>query len=78
MKSLGFKFLPQGIVASSPGSSVGKESACSAGDPGSIPGLRRFPGEGNGKLFQCPCLENPWTEEPNGLQSLELQRVGRN
>ena len=32
-----------------PGSSLGKESACSAGDLGSIPGLGRFPGEGNGK-----------------------------
>ena len=31
-----------------PGSSVGKESACSAGDLGLIPGLGRFPGEGNG------------------------------
>ena len=58
MKSLGFKFLPQGIVASSPGSSVGKESACSAGDPGSIPGLRRLPGERNSTLFQYPCLDN--------------------
>ena len=39
-------------------SSVGKESACSAGDPGSIPGLGRSPGEGNGKPLQYPCLEN--------------------
>ena len=31
-----------------PGGSDGKESACSAGDPGSIPGLGRSPGEGNG------------------------------
>ena len=31
-----------------PGSSAGKESSCNAGDPGSIPGLRRSPGEGNG------------------------------
>ena len=37
-----------------PGGSDGKESACSAGDPGLIPGLGRFPGEGNG----YPCLEN--------------------
>ena len=41
-----------------PCSSVGKESACSAGDPGSIPGLRRSPGEGNGNPLQYPCLEN--------------------
>ena len=39
-------------------SSVGKESACSAGDPGSIPGLGRSPGEGNGNPLQYPCLEN--------------------
>ena len=42
-----------------PHSSVGKESACSAGDPGSIPGLGRFPGEGTGNLLQDSCLENP-------------------
>ena len=35
-----------------PDSSVGKESACNAGDPGSIPGLGRFPGEGIGYLLQ--------------------------
>ena len=34
-----------------PHSSVGKESACNAGDPGLIPGLERCPGEGNGKLI---------------------------
>ena len=39
-------------------SSVGKESACSAGDPGSIPGLGRSPGEQNGDPLQSPCLEN--------------------
>ena len=42
-----------------PGSSLGKESACSAGDLGSIPGLGRFPGEGNGKPLEYGCLENP-------------------
>lgn len=41
-----------------PCSSVGKESACSAGNLGSIPGLRRSPGEGNGDPLQYPCLEN--------------------
>ena len=39
--------------------SVGKESACNAGDLGSIPGLGRFPGEGNGNPLQYSCLENP-------------------
>ena len=41
-----------------PCSSVGKEFACSSGDPGSIPGLGRSPGEGNGIPLQCSCLEN--------------------
>ena len=36
----------------------GKESADSAGDPGSIPGLGRSPGEGNGYPLQYSCLEN--------------------
>ena len=35
-----------------PGSSVGKESTCNAGDPGSIPGLGRSPGEGIGYPLQ--------------------------
>ena len=42
-----------------PCSSVGKESPYSAGDPGSIPGLGRSPGEGNGNPLQYPCLRNP-------------------
>ena len=43
-------------LLSFPCSLVGKESACSAGDPGLIPGLGRFPGEGNGNPLQYPCL----------------------
>ena len=43
----------------SPGSSVGKESTCNAGDPGSIPGLGRSPGEGNGYPLQYSYMENP-------------------
>ena len=42
-----------------PHSTVGKESACNAGDLGSIPGLGRSPGEGNGNPLQYSCLENP-------------------
>ena len=42
-----------------PGSSAGKESACPAGDLGSIPGLRRSPGEGHGNPLQYSYLENP-------------------
>ena len=41
-----------------PDSSVGKESACSAGDPGLIPGLERSPGEGKVYPLQYSGLEN--------------------
>ena len=44
--------------------------------PGSIPGSGKSPGEGNGNPLQYSCLENPWTEDPGGLQCMELQRVG--
>ena len=103
-----------------PGGSEGKESIYNAGDLGSIPGLGRSPGEGNGNPVQYCGLENsmdrgalqatvqavaeldgtkglspppvlwgrgptphsilawriPWMEEPGGLQSKGLQRVG--
>ena len=42
-----------------PGGSEDKASACNAGDLGSIPGLGRSPGEGNGNQLQYSCLENP-------------------
>jgi len=41
-----------------PGGSASKAAACSAGDPGLIPGLGRSPGEGNGNPLQDSCLEN--------------------
>ena len=41
-----------------PGGSDGKESACNAGDLGSIPGSGRSPGEGNGNPLQYSCMEN--------------------
>ena len=41
-----------------PGGSDSKESVCYAGDPGSIPGLGRSLGEGNGYPLQYSCLEN--------------------
>ena len=46
-----------------PCSSNGKESACNAGDPGSIPGLGRSSGEGNGHPLQYSCLETPIDRE---------------
>ena len=42
-----------------PGGSECKESACHAGDLGSVSELGRSPGEGNGNPLQNPCLENP-------------------
>ena len=50
------------------GAPDGKESACNAGDPGSIPGSGRSPGEGNGNPLQPSCLENPSCLE--GLRSI--------
>ena len=46
-------------LGASSGGSECKASACNAGDPGSIPGLGRSPGEGNGNSLNCSCLENP-------------------
>ena len=42
-----------------PGGSDSKASAYNAEDPGSIPGLGKSPGEGNGNVLQYSCLENP-------------------
>ena len=55
-----------------------KESACNAGDLGSIPGSGRSPGEGNGEPIQYSCLENPmdrgaWQAAVHGVV-----RVGHN
>ena len=41
-----------------PSGSMAKESACNAGDSGSIPGSGRFPGGGNGDPLHCSCLDN--------------------
>ena len=53
----------------------GKESACSAGDLGSVPGSGKSSGEGHGNPLQYSCLENSMYREPGGLQSMGLQRV---
>ena len=55
-----------------PGGSDGKESAFNAGDPGSIPGLGRYPAGGNGNLLQYSCLEKsmdrgPWQAIVHGV-----------
>ena len=57
-----------------PGGSEGKESACSAGDLGSVPGLERSPEGGNDYPLQYSCLGKiPCSEKPGGLQSMGLQ-----
>ena len=48
----------KGLRTGFPGGSDGKVSACNVRDPGSIPGLGRSPGEGNGNPLQYSCLEN--------------------
>ena len=54
---------------------VVKDLPVSAGDPGSVPGLGRSPGEGHGNPFKYSCLENPHGQEPGGQQSIGLHRV---
>ena len=53
--------------------SDGKESACNAGDLGSIPGSWRYPGEAIPSSILA--WEIPRTEEPSGLQSMVSQRI---
>ena len=60
-----------------PHSSVGKEYACNAGDPGSVPGSGRSPGEGNDYPLQYSCLENPmdrgaWQATVHGVARVGL------
>ena len=54
--SLATKYI--NIISGFPGGSGSKESACNAGDQGSVSGLGRSPGEGNGYPLQYSCLEN--------------------
>ena len=64
------------MFGTSLGAQTVKESTCNVGDLGLIPGSGVFPGEGNGYPLQYSCLRIPWIEEPGGLQSMGLQRVG--
>ena len=59
-----------------PGGSEGKESACSVGDLGSIPGLGRSPGEGMVAHFNTLAWRIPWTEKPGRLQFIGSLTVG--
>ena len=54
-----------------------KNLLANVGGTGLIPESGRSPGVGNSTPLQYFCVETiPWTEEPGGLQSLRLQRVG--
>ena len=64
-----------------PDGAVVKNQPTNAGDTEdtvSISGLGRSPGGGNGNPLQYSCLENPWVEEPGGLQSMGLQTAEHN
>ena len=56
--SFSLPILPTPVCLGFPGGSAGKEPACSVGNLGSIPGLGRSPGEGNGYSLQYSGLEN--------------------
>ena len=58
--------------------SVGKESACNAGDPGSIPGLGRSLEKEMATYSSTLAWRIPWTEGPGRLQSMESWKVGQN
>ena len=66
-----------------PGGSAGKESACNARDLGSIPGLGRFPGEGNSYPLQYSGLENSmdrgaWQATVHGVAELDMtEHIGQ-
>ena len=61
-----------------PGSSAGKESACSAGDPGSIPGSGRSPGDGTGYPLQYSwaSLVAQLVKDPPAMQETWVQSLG--
>ena len=61
-----------------PGGLDGNKSACNAGDPGSFPGWGRSPGGGMAIHTSILAWRIPWTEEPDGLQSIGSHRVRHN
>ena len=61
-----------------PSGSDGKESACNVGDLASIPGLGRYPGDGDGNPLKYSCLENPmdrgaWRATVHGITKSQMQ-----
>ena len=72
LQSMGSRRVGHDCYKGFPSGSDGKESAYNVGDPGSIPGLERPPGEGNGNPLQYSCLENPigrgaWSAAVHGV-----------
>ena len=61
-----------------PWSLSGEESPCNAGESGSIPGLGRYTGEGNGNPLQYSCLENPMDRGTWQATAHGVARVGHN
>ena len=59
--------LPTSVFLSFPGGSAGKESACNVGDLGSVPGLGRYPGEGNGYPLCSSGLESSMDYTVHGV-----------
>ena len=61
-----------------PGSSVGKESVCNAGDPGSIPGSERYPGEGTGDplLYSWASLVAQAVNNPSAIWETWVRSLG--
>ena len=62
------------VLKGFPGGSLSQESACNAGDLGLIPLSGRTPGKGNGYPLQYFAWRIPWTEEPDKLHSMGLQK----
>ena len=76
-----FQVTPPSPLTDFPGGSDGKASAYNEGDLGSVPGLGRSPGEGNGNPLQYSCLENPihrgaWWATVHGVAKSQIQLRG--
>ena len=71
--SSALKMLAATLDEGFPGGSAGEESACNAGDLGSIPGLARSPGEGNGYPLQYSDLENSMDSIVHGVTKSQTQ-----
>ena len=75
MKAEIFFYPPITVNMGFPGCLVIKNLPANAGDAGLIPGLGRSPGRGHATHSSVLAWRIPWTEEPGGLQPMELQRV---